>query len=201
MVIRAWILVSWANISKGKGTSSSNLKVSSRRDQTRLLSAFLFLKSGLKLEQVFLLKSLAVVSCLVFSYCFKYDFSDRVPVGWSASACAVKVCLSFSESLKEAIVILSSSGKTETMLQDFSFDLDFFESHYLSWARSWWTHMISPVFSVKGARPLSSCCLAEGLFISSRALGIGGDPLGTVTFGIVPNSRVIMFVVTSFFWL
>jgi len=79
--------------------------------------------------------------------------------------------------------MLSSSGKTETTLQDFPFDLDFFESHYLSWARSWCTHMIFSVFNIKGTRPLASCYLAEGLFISSRVLGIGGDLLGTVTFG------------------
>jgi len=42
------------------------------------------------------------VSSVVFLYCFKYDFPDWVPVGWSASACAVKARLSLLESLREA---------------------------------------------------------------------------------------------------
>ena len=42
------------------------------------------------------------------------------------------------------------------------FNLDSFESHFLSWARSGCTHMTSLVFNVKGTRPLVSCCCAEG---------------------------------------
>jgi len=153
MVIRAGILASWANISKQKGTSS--------------------LRPEGKLERVFLLTSFAIVSLsVIFWYCFEYDFQDRVPVGWSASACAVKECLTLSESLREAIVILSSSGKIEKMLQDFPFDLDFIVSHCSSWARSGCTPMIFLVFNVKGKRPLASCYLPEGLFTSSRALGL-----------------------------
>ena len=96
------------------------------------------------------------VSLVICSYCFKYDFLDRVSVGWGTSACAVQACLSPSESLREAEVTLSSSGKTEITLQDLPFDLDFFESHCSSWARSGCIHMIFPVFNVKGTRPLVS---------------------------------------------
>jgi len=62
----------------------------------------------------------------------------------------MKSCFSFLESLKEAIVTLSSSGKTETTLQDFPFGLAFFESHYSSLARFGCTHMIFLVFNVEG---------------------------------------------------
>jgi len=136
------------------------------------------------------------VSSLVFSYYLRYDFPDRVPVGWGAAPYVVKACSSSLESLREANVTLSSSGKTETTLQDFPFDLGLFESHCSSWARSGCTHMISTFFNVRERRPLASCCLAEGLFISSRALG--RDPSGSVTFGIVLNSRVTIFAVTFF---
>ena len=50
--------------------------------------------------------------------------------------------LSPSESLREADVRLPSSRRMETTLQDLPFDLDFFESHCLSWRRSGCIHMI-----------------------------------------------------------
>ena len=59
-------------------------------------------------------------------------------------------------------------------------------------------HMIFPVSSFKGTRPLISWVLAEGFFTSSRGVGIGKVPSRTVTFGVLPNSRVTMFVVTFF---
>ena len=166
MVIRAGIFASWANISKQKGTSSRGPEgfFKTRSNQTSFYFSFpdigIEAGTGTSTDVV-----CCCVSSEVFSYCFKYDFPNRVPAGWGTSACAVKVCLSFSESLRKAIVTLSSSGKTETMLQDLPFDLNFFESHCSFWARSGCTHMISPVFNVKGTRPLVSCCLAEIIYL------------------------------------
>jgi len=55
------------------------------------------------------------VSSVIFSLCFKYDFPDRIPVGWGTSICVVQACLSPSESLREAVITLPSSDKTENV--------------------------------------------------------------------------------------
>ena len=130
MIIRVGILASQANISKRKGTSSLEPKYffKTRSNWTSFCFSFPEVgneaKTGTSTDVV-----CCYVSSVVLSYCFKYDFPDRVPIVWGISACAVKACLLFSESLREAIVTLSSSGKTETTLQDLPFDLDSFESH------------------------------------------------------------------------
>jgi len=200
MVIRAGILASWANISKRKGMSSplreGFFKTLSNR--TSFCFSFPEVRTGAGTDT-----STDVICCcvslVVLSYCLKFDFPDLVPVGWGAASSAVKACFSFLESLREVIVILSSSGKTEITLQDLPFDLDFFESHCSSWASSECIHMISPIFNVKRTRPLISCCLTEGSFIFSRVSGIEKDPSGTVTFGVLPNSMVTLFAVTFFY--
>ena len=81
--------------------------------------------------------------------------------------------LSPSESLREADVKLSSSGRMEMILQYLPFDLDFFESHCSSCARSGCIHMISPVSNVKGTRPLLSWVLTAECVTSSRGTGTG----------------------------
>jgi len=195
----AKILASCASISKRKGASSPGPEVffNTRSNQTSFCFSFPGIgteaRTGISADVIG-----CCVSSVVFSYCLRYDFSDRVPVGWGVASCAVKACFSFSESLREGIVTLSSSGEIETTLQDFSFGLGFFEFHCLSLARSECTYMISLVFNVSGKRPLSSCCFTEGLLTSSRALKTGGCPSETVTFGKVPNSRVTIFAVTFF---
>jgi len=117
MMIWARILASWANISNRKGISSLGPEGLFKTWSNRTSLCFSFLEVGTKAGTGI---STDVVSCcislVVFSYYFKYVFLDRLPVGWRELACAVKVCLSFSESLREAIVMLSSSGKTETTL-------------------------------------------------------------------------------------
>jgi len=101
-----------------------------------------------------------VVSSVAFSYCFKYDFLDRVPVGWGISARVVQACFFPSESLRKVAMRLSSSGRMEITLQDLPFDLDFFESRCSSWTRSGFIHMIFPISNVKRTRPLFSWVLA-----------------------------------------
>ena len=158
MMIRAGILASWANMSKRKGMLSPGPEGFFRTwsNQTSFCFSFSVIGTGAGVG-IYTDVVCYCVSSETFSYYFKYDFSDRVHVGWGISACVVQACFSPLESLREAVVILSSSGRTEIMLQDLSFDLDFFESHCLSWARSGCIHMISPVFNVKGTRPLISC--------------------------------------------
>jgi len=145
IVIRAGILASCANISKRKGASSPELEVFFNTQSNRTSCCFSFPSVGTEARTGI---STDVVGCcvssVVFSYCLRYDFSDRVPVGWGAASCAVKACFSFSESLREAIVTLSLSGKIETTLQDFPFSLGFFESLCLSLVRFGCTHMIAP---------------------------------------------------------
>ena len=130
-MIRAGILASWANISKRKGMSSLLPEGFFKTWSNQTFFCFSFPEvgtgagTGTSTDVVY-----CCVSSVIFSYYFKYDFTGRVRTGWGTSAYAVKACLSFSETLTEVIISLSSSSKTETMLQDLSFDLDFFESHF-----------------------------------------------------------------------
>jgi len=62
MVIRAGILASWVNISKQKGMLSPGPEGFFRNNQTGLLSASLFSRSGSALAWVLVLTSFAVVS-------------------------------------------------------------------------------------------------------------------------------------------
>jgi len=177
MVIRVGILASCANMSKQKGTLSPGPEGFFKTQSNQTYFFFFFPEFGTEVETG---TSIDVVCCcvssVILSYCFKYDFPDLVPVGWGTSACAVKAYLSFSESLREAIITLSSSGKTEITLQDLPFELNFFESHCLSWARSGCTHKIylQPCLKV-WKKSIRDCDLWH-----------------------VPNSRVTMFEVTFF---
>ena len=148
------ILASWANMSKRKGILSPGPEDFFRiwSNRTSFYFSFPEVRTGAGMG-ICTDVVCCCVSSVICSYCFKYDFPDQVPIGWGTSACVVQACLSLSESLREAVVTLPSSGRTEITLQDFPFDLDFFESHCLSWARSGCIHMISPFFSVKGTRP------------------------------------------------
>ena len=90
------------------------------------------------------------ISSVDFSYCLKYDFPDRVPVGWGTSACVVQACFCPSESLREADIRLSSSGKTEMTLQDLPFDLGFAA---MDAARTLWYSSIARECWPKGLPP------------------------------------------------
>ena len=114
MVIRAGILASCANMSKRKGTLSLGPEGFFKTRSNRTSFCFSFPEvgtetgTGTSADVIY-----CCVSSVVLSYYFKYDFPDRVPVGLGTLACTVQACLSFLESLREAIVILSSFGKTE----------------------------------------------------------------------------------------
>ena len=93
MVIRARILASYANILKRKGMSSPGPKGLFKTRSKRTYFCFSFpgvgteARTGISTDVVG-----CCVSSVVFSYCLRYDFPDRVPVGWGVVACAVKAC-------------------------------------------------------------------------------------------------------------
>ena len=82
MVIRAGILASWANMSKRKGVSSPGpegiFRTWSIQNSLGLSFPLVGVEAGAG-------TSTDVVCCCIssvaFSYFFKYDFLDRVPVG------------------------------------------------------------------------------------------------------------------------
>ena len=82
MVVRAKILASWANMSKRKGTSSPGSEgfFKTRSNQTSFSFSFPEVGTeagtGISTDVV-----CYCISLVVFSYCFKYDFPDRVPGG------------------------------------------------------------------------------------------------------------------------
>jgi len=121
IVIRAEILASCVNISKWKGASSPRPEVFFNTQSNRTYFCFSFSDVGAKAGTSTSPNVVGhCVSSVVFSYCLRYVFLDRVPVGWDAASYVVKACFSSSESLREATVMLSSSGRTEITLQDFS---------------------------------------------------------------------------------
>ena len=82
MVIRAGILASWANMSKRKGMSSPGPEGFFRTWSNRTSFGFSFPLVGTEAGAgIFTDVVCCGVSSVAFSYCFKYDFPDRVPVG------------------------------------------------------------------------------------------------------------------------
>jgi len=104
-----------------------------------------------------------------------------------AVGCAVKANFFSSESLREAIVTVSSSVVRETTLHDLTLSLGLLESHCSSLTISGWTHMVSLDFVIIGTRPLTFCFYATGLKTSSLALRTGVNPSWTIIFGKVPK--------------
>ena len=82
MVIRAGILANWANMSKRKGMLSPGPEGFFRTWSNQISFCFSFPEIGTGAgmgtctDVVY-----CCVSSVIFSYCFKYDFPDRVPVG------------------------------------------------------------------------------------------------------------------------
>ena len=82
MVIRAGILASWASISKRKGMLSPGPEGFFRiwSNQTSLCFSFPVVGIGAGMGTCTDVVCYCV-SLVFISYCFKYDFPDRVPVG------------------------------------------------------------------------------------------------------------------------
>ena len=199
MVIRAGILVSCANILKQKGMSSLGPEGLFRTRSNWTSFCFSFPGGGTEAKTGISIDVFGCcVSSVVFSYCLRYDFSDWVPVGLGYSIVCCESMLLIFRITERSYCYIVIIWQNRDNIAGSPLDLDSFEPHCTSWARSGCTHMTFPVFNVKGTRLLVSCCFAEGWFISSYALGNGKDPSGTVTFDLVPNSRVTIFAVTFF---
>ena len=91
MVIQAGILASWANMSKQKGMLSPEPEGFFRTWSNQASFCFFFPEVGTRAGMGTCTDVVCCcISSVICSYYFKYDFSDRVPVGWGISACVVQ---------------------------------------------------------------------------------------------------------------
>jgi len=202
-VIRAGILENCVNMSKRKGVFSPFEGSFFNNLSNRTSFCFPLSSGGDGTETWNGAVVPNVVSCCVssgvWSYCRKYYFSDWVPYGWEIAGCAAKPSFSSFESLREAIVAMSSFIVREMLLYDLPLSLGMLDSHCSSSTISRWTHMISSDLIIIGTRHLAFCFSSIGLTTSSLALETGVNPSWIVIFGKIPKLRVTIFAVT-FFW-